>query len=77
MTDRNRPDDSEIIDRETAEPTPSQSGSSGGDLAREIGQRDEDKTATGASDQVTRVRKSDKPDDGAESGPGKRDGGVS
>ena len=76
MPDRNRPaDDSEIIDRETASPTPSQGGSSGGDLAREIGQRDEDKTATGESDQLTRIRKSDKPADGAESGPGKRDGG--
>ena len=75
MTDRNRPDDSEIIDRETAEPTPSQSGSSGGDLAREIGQRDEDKTATGESDQVTRVRKSDKPAEGAKPGAGRGDRG--
>lgn len=76
MTDRDRStDDSEIIDRETELPTPSQGGSSGGDLAREIGQRDEDKTSTGESDQLTSVRKGDKPDDGAESGPGKRDGG--
>ncbi len=75
MTDRDRPDDSEIIDRETSLPTPSQGGSSGGDLAREIGQRDENKTATGESDQLTQVNKSDKPNDGNESGPGKRDGG--
>ena len=75
MADRNRPDDNDLIDRETALPTPSQGGSSGGDLAREIGQRDENKTATGESDELTRVRKSDKPADGAESGPGKRDGG--
>ena len=40
MTDRDRPDDNAIIDRETELPTPSQGGSSGGDLAREIGQRD-------------------------------------
>ncbi len=75
MTDRDRSDDSEIIDRETDLPTPSQGGSSGGDLAREIGQRDEDKTATGESDQLTQVNKGDKADDGNESGPGKRDGG--
>ncbi len=75
MTDRDRTDDNEIIERETAIPTPSQGGSSGGDLAREIGQRDEDKTATGESDELTRVRKSDKPAEGDESGPGKRDGG--
>ena len=75
MTDRDRPDDNEIIDRETDLPTPSQGGSSGGDLGREIGQRDEDKTATGESDQLTSVHKSDKPNDGDKSGPGKRDGG--
>ena len=75
MTDRNRPEDSEIIDRETDTPTPSQGGSSGGDLAREIGQRDEDKTATGESDQLTQVNKGDKPAEGDKSGPGKRDGG--
>ena len=76
MTDRNRTgDDSEIIDRETELPTPSQGGSSGGDLAREIGQRDEDKTATGESDEITRVLKSDKSAEGAKTGEGKRDGG--
>ena len=75
MTDRDRPDDSDIIERETDLPTPSQGGASGGDLAREIGQRDEDKSATGESDQLTQVNKSDKPNDGNESGPGKRDGG--
>ena len=75
MTDRGRPDDSDIIERETDLPTPSQGGSSGGDLAREIGQRDEDKTATGEADEITQVNKSDKPNDGNASGPGKRDGG--
>ena len=75
MTDRTRPQDNDIIDRETELPTPSQGGSSGGTLAREIGQRDEDKTATGESDELTRVRKSDKPAEGAKTGPGKEDGG--
>ena len=75
MTGRSRPHDNEIIDRETGLPTPSQGGSSGGDLAREIGQRDEDKTATGESAQLTQVNKGDKPNDGNASGPGKRDGG--
>ena len=46
--------------------TPSQSGSSGGDLAREIGQRDEDKSAFGGDPQPTAVRKGDKPGDGDE-----------
>jgi hypothetical protein len=75
MTDRDRPDDNQIIERETDLPTPSQGGSSGGDLAREIGQRDEDKTATGESDLPTGVHKGDKPADGAATGKGKRDGG--
>lgn len=71
MPDRDRPDDNAVIDRETALPTPSQGGSSGGDLAREIGQRDEDKTATGESAELTRVHKSDKPNDGAKLGKGR------
>ena len=78
MTDRDRPDDdSDIIDRETELPTPSQGSASGGDLAREVGQRDEDKTATGESDQVTRVQKSDKPAEGASAGSGRGDTGAS
>ena len=75
MTERDRPDDSEIIERETDLPTPSQGGSSGGDMAREIGQRDEDKTATGESDQPTGVHKSDKPAEGAKAGKGRGDAG--
>ena len=75
MTDRDRPDDSDIIERETELPTPSQGGSSGGDLAREIGQRDENKTATGESDQLTQVNKSDKAADGNQPSAGKRDAG--
>ena len=76
MTDRNRrDDDSEIISEADELPTPSQSGSSGGDLAREIGQRDEDKSATGAGAQPTAVRKGDKPAEGDASGRGKTDGG--
>jgi len=75
MTDRDRPDDNAFIDRETELPTPSQGGSSGGDLAREIGQRDEDKTATRESDLPTSVDKSDKPAEGAKLGKGRGDAG--
>ncbi|MBO9375371.1 hypothetical protein GG804_01180 [Sphingomonas histidinilytica] len=41
-------------------PTPSQSGSSGGGLAAEIGSRDEAKTARGADPERTRATKGDK-----------------
>ena len=75
MTDRTRDNDNDLIDELTDLPTPSQGSASGGDLAREIGQRDEDKTATGESDQLTQVNKGDKPAEGDKSGPGKRDGG--
>lgn len=70
MTDRdhNRSNDSgtgaKALDRDDDLPTPSQSGSSGGELAREIGQRDEDKSALGGDPQPTAVRKGDKPNDG-------------
>ena len=42
-------------------PTPSQGGSSGGGLQREIGALDEERTATGADPQPTSVHKSQKP----------------
>ena len=42
-----RETDNALIDEAEDLPTPSHQGSSGGDLAREVGQRDEDKTATG------------------------------
>ena len=76
MTDRNRPaDDSDIIDEASELPTPSQSGASGGTMTREIGQRDEDKTAMGGDPEPTSVDKQDKPAEGAASGQGKTDGG--
>ena len=46
--------------------TPSQGGSSGGDLQREIGSLDEESTATGADPQPTSVQKGQKPRDGDE-----------
>ena len=66
MADRTRPDDSEIIDR--AEEAPSQSGVSGGNLAREIASRAEQEheigSGGGEGDAVTRVHGSDKPREG-------------
>ncbi len=61
-------------------PTPSQSGASGGDLAREIGQRDEEKTIFGDSGpgrdpQVTSVHKGDKANEGDEPNLPNRTGG--
>ena len=64
MTDRPRDNDNELIDELTEEDTPGQSGSSGGDLAREIGQRDELQSAEGEDPSVTRVQKGDKPRQG-------------
>ena len=64
MTERPRNDDHELIDELTEDATPSQGGASGGDLAREIGQRDEMTTADGGEHNVTRVRAHDKPADG-------------
>lgn len=47
-------------------PTPSQGGSSGGRIEREIGAADDEKVATGADPQPTSVHKSQKPDEGAD-----------
>jgi len=46
-----------------------QSGASGGDIARDIGTRDEEKTATGSDPEPTRATKQDKlqPDTGTRS----------
>lgn len=52
------------IDQAQELPTPSHQGSGGGDLAREVGQRDEDKTAAGEGPENTRVQGADKPEDG-------------
>jgi hypothetical protein len=51
MTDDTKRDphsDNETIEISELEKTPSQGGSSGGDLQREVGALDEEKTATGA-----------------------------
>ena len=76
MTDRNDPHaDNDLMDSATEPPTPSQSGSSGGDMQREIGARDEEKTSTGADPQPTSVRKGDKANQGDEPSLPNRDGG--
>jgi hypothetical protein len=60
-----RPDETTAVIDETQQPaTPSHQGSAGGDMAREIGQRDEAKTAEGGDPLPTSVDKRDKPDDG-------------
>lgn len=61
MTDRTRHNDNDLIDELTDLPTPGQGSASGGDLAREIGQRDELQSADGDDPSITRVQKGDKP----------------
>ncbi len=58
--------DNDVIDEAAELPTPSQGGSSGGDLQREIGALDEEASATGADPQPTSVQKGHKPRDGAD-----------
>lgn len=66
MADRTRPDDHELID--SMEDAPSQSGVSGGNLARKVAARAEEEHEAGSGggegDAVTRVQGRDKPDDG-------------
>ena len=64
MTDRRRDNDNELIDELTEDETPSQGGSTGGDLAREIAQRDDMQSAEGEDPSITRVQKGDKPRQG-------------
>jgi hypothetical protein len=58
MVDRTRPDDHELID--SMEDAPSQSGVSGGNLARKIAARAEEEHEIGGDAGVTRVRGRDK-----------------
>jgi hypothetical protein len=58
--------DNDIIDEAVELPTPSQGGSSGGGMQREIGAADDEKVATGADPQPTSVHKSQKPHGGDE-----------
>jgi hypothetical protein len=86
MTDttKDRPiNDETMADQAAADgtdvPTPSQSGGSGGNLAREVGQRDEEKSVfedagDGRDPSVTRVHKGDKPKDGDKPNLPNRDG---
>lgn len=64
MTDRRQDNDNQLIDELTEDPTPGQGNASGGDLAREIGQRDELQSAKGEDPSITRVQKGDKPRQG-------------
>lgn len=66
MTDRPRDNDNDLIHELTELPTPGQGGTSGGDLAREIAQRDDLQSAEGADPSITRVQKGDKPRQGDE-----------
>ena len=68
MTDSRRTPhaDNDIIDIPDEERTPSQGGSSGGGMQREIGSLDEERTATGADPLPTSVHKSQKPRSGDE-----------
>jgi hypothetical protein len=74
-TPRSPHPDNDLIDQVDEFPTPSQSGAAGGELAREIANRDEDKTALGGDPQPTAVHKGDKPDAGDEPSLPNRDGG--
>lgn len=67
-------------DRDEDAPTPSQSGSFGGEVAREVGQRDEEKAefenaGEGRDPSVTAVHKSDYPAGGARPRLPNREGG--
>jgi len=64
MIETKRGDDSALIDDAQDIPTPSHQGSAGGDMAREVGLRDEAKTAGGGDPLPTSVDKRDQPDDG-------------
>lgn len=66
MTDQKRDPhaDIELVDDDL--PTPSQGGSSGGRIEREIGALDEEKTATGADPHPTSAKKGQRPEGGDE-----------
>ena len=60
------PAEQALIEDSESIPTPSQGGGSGGGIALDVGSRDELARATGKDEGVTRVHKSDKPEDGDE-----------
>ena len=60
MDNRRSGNDEPLIDELTESETPSQGGSSGGNVQRTVGQRDELKTATGEDPMPTQISKRDK-----------------
>jgi len=60
------PAEQALIEDAESLPTPSQSGGSGGEMARDVGSRDELARGTGKDKGVTRVHKGDKPNEGDE-----------
>lgn len=60
--------DNELIDELTEGKTPSQSGSSGGEVNRRVGKRDETKSATDPDNREPEIG-SDNPEDNAKKGP--------
>ena len=74
-TKRDPHSDNELIDEADELETPSHSGTSGGNMARSVSSRDEEKTATGADPQPTSIHKGQKPRDGDEPNLPNRDGG--
>lgn len=61
---RKRDDDRELIEDAENQLHPSHQGTSGGNMARKVGQRDETKTATGEDPLPTGVHGRDKPEGG-------------
>ncbi|AOL23090.1 hypothetical protein Ga0102493_112071 [Erythrobacter litoralis] len=78
---QSRHPDNDLIDRMTEEKTPSQQSSSGGEVNRRVGKRDETKSATDPDNREPEIG-SDNPEDDARKGPktmnkikqGKQDG---
>lgn len=64
-TKRDPHSDNDLIDEADELETPSQSGTSGGNMARSVSSRDEEKTATGEDPEPTGVHKGDKANEGA------------
>jgi hypothetical protein len=62
MNDRNRTDDSELID--SMDEAPSHGGASGGNLQRNVAAQAEEEHEVGGATGVTRVTGEDKPDGG-------------
>ena len=61
MTEKSKDDvRRDDADLKARHPMPGQSGSSGGELARDVGKRDEERLATGDDPEPTRVEKKDK-----------------